>query len=286
MEAYESFARVYDDLMDNIPYEEWADYILQLLHEYHINDGLLAELGCGTGNITERLANAGYDMIGIDNSTEMLEIANEKKQEHHLPSILYLLQDMREFELFGTVNAIICVCDSINYLLDTNEITEVFRLANNYLEADGLFICDFKTRHYFKDIVADSTIAEDREDVSFIWDNYYDEESNINELALSLFIREATSAHCDNFHNRDSRKNDIGSNAPALYRKYQEFHYQRGLTIEEMKHCIDASGMELVTMYDAFTHHAATEDSERIYVIAREKKQEGKYYIKERTYKQ
>ncbi len=298
MEAYESFARVYDDLMDNIPYEEWADYILQLLHEYHINDGLLAELGCGTGNITERLANAGYDMIGIDNSTEMLEIANEKKQEHHLPSILYLLQDMREFELFGTVNAIICVCDSINYLLDTNEITEVFRLANNYLEADGLFICDFKTRHYFKDIVADSTIAEDREDVSFIWDNYYDEESNINELALSLFIKAAAfnnqpfcncnRKNCDALEGGSSANNDMQTTAPEnnIYRKYQEFHYQRGLTIEEMKHCIDASGMELVTMYDAFTHHAATEDSERIYVIAREKKQEGKYYIKERTYKQ
>ncbi len=262
MEAYESFARVYDELMDNIPYEEWADYILGLLHEYNIKGGLIAELGCGTGSITELLANAGYDMIGIDNSTEMLEIANEKKQAHHLPSILYLLQDMREFELFGTVNAVICVCDSINYLLNPSEVTEVFRLANNYLEAEGLFICDFKTRHYFKDIVADSTIAEDREDVSFIWDNYYDEESDINELALSLFIKEAS----------DTKDN-------TLYRKYQEFHYQRGLTIEEMKNCVKASGMEMVAMYDAFTHNHATEDSERIYVIAREKKQSGKYYI-------
>lgn len=274
MDAYESFARVYDELMDNIPYEEWTDYIVGLLHEYHINSGLLTELGCGTGNITELLANAGYDMIGIDNSTEMLEIANEKKQKHHLSSILYLLQDMREFELFGTVNAIICVCDSINYLLDIDEITMVFRLANNYLEAGGLFICDFKTCHYFKDIVADSTIAEDREKVSFIWDNYYDEDSNINELALSLFIKEDAS------EGEGGASKDLQTTAHEnnIYRKYQEFHYQRGLTMEEMKHCVDASGMELVAMYDAFTHHAATNDSERIYVIAREKKQEGKYY--------
>ncbi len=102
----------------------------------------------------------------------------------------------------------------------------------------------------FKDIVADSTIAEDREDVSFIWDNYYDEEQNINELALSLFIREK-----DN-----------------LYRKSQEFHYQIGLTCEDMKACIEASGMELVAMFDAFTEQPATADSERVYVIAREKK--------------
>ncbi len=258
MEAYESFAAVYDDLMDNIPYDEWVDYILALLHEHHIDTGLIAELGCGTGNITELLSLAGYDMIGIDNSADMLEIANEKKQTHHLPSILYLLQDMREFELFGTVNAIICVCDSINYLLDTSDITEVFRLANNYLEAEGLFICDFKTRHYFKDIVADNTIAEDRDDVSFIWDNYYDTESNINELSLSLFIKET------------------GRN--ALYRKYQEFHYQRGLTIAEMTECVKASGMELVAIYDAFTKIPATDNSERVYIIAKEKKQAGKYY--------
>lgn len=285
MEAYESFAKVYDDLMDNIPYEEWADYILGLLHEYNIKDGLIAELGCGTGSITELLANAGYDMIGIDNSTEMLEIANEKKQAHHLPSILYLLQDMREFELFGTVNAVICVCDSINYLLDTAEITEVFRLANNYLEAEGLFICDFKTRHYFKDIVADSTIAEDREDVSFIWDNYYDEESDINELALSLFIREPLSCNNNSDNHATKQGNTVNNDYTSdtkdhtLYRKYQELHYQRGLTIEEMKNCVKASGMELVAMYDAFTHQHATEESERIYVIAREKKQSGKYYI-------
>lgn len=270
MEAYESFAEVYDELMDNIPYEEWADYILRLLHEYHITDGLIAELGCGTGNITELLANAGYDMIGIDNSAEMLSIAYEKKQAHHLPSILYLLQDMREFELFGTVGAIVCVCDSINYLLDTAEITRVFRLANNYLETGGLLICDFKTHHYFQDIVADNTFAEDRDTVSFIWENYYDEESRINELTLSLFIREAGS--CNPRFNTQTNC-DADAAAPALYRKYQEFHYQRGLTIAEMKDCVQASGMELVAMYDAFTHHDATQNSERVYMIARKEKQ-------------
>lgn len=257
MEAYTSFAQVYDRLMDNIPYDDWITYILALLKKYNIQKGLVAELGCGTGTITEGLASAGYDMIGIDVSSDMLEVANEKKQKSGLSSILYLQQDMCEFELFGTVNAIVCVCDSINYLPDTDAVTSVFALANNYLEAGGIFICDFKTKHYFKDIVADSTIAEDREDVSFIWDNYYDEEQNINELALSLFIREK-----DN-----------------LYRKSQEFHYQIGLTCEDMKACVKASGMELVAMFDAFTEQPATADSERVYVIAREKKHAGKLYL-------
>ena len=282
MDCYNSFARVYDELMDNIPYREWAHYILGLLKEYGIENGLVAELGCGTGNITELLSDAGYDMIGIDNSEDMLEVANEKKQLHGNDSILYLLQDMEEFELFGTVNAIICVCDSINYVTDKAGITEVFRLANNYLEAGSIFICDFKTRHYFRDVVGESVIAEDRDDISFIWDNYYDEEQDINELALSLFVREdvlkRTPAGEEKSEKGGGSDDYTGADGGTIYRKYQEYHYQIGLDIEEMKKCVEESGMELVAMYDAFTHEPATHDSERVYVIARETKQSNKFY--------
>lgn len=265
MGTYDIFASVYDKLMDNIPYDDWCAYIIEILKKYGIFRGLVCELGCGTGEVTMRLADAGYDMIGIDNSYEMLEIANDKKMESGHESILYLMQDMREFELFGTVNAIVCVCDSINYLTDLSDITGVFRLANNYLESKGMFVCDFKTRHYFRDVVADSTIAEDRDDVSYIWDNYYDEYSNINELALSLFIPEAGAC------------SPCAGEAP-LYRKYQEFHYQIGLTVDDMERCVRDSGMELIAIYDAFTFEPATNDSERVYVIARETHQANKYY--------
>lgn len=263
MGIYEVFAGVYDELMDNIPYDDWCEYIIKLLKQHNVDSGLVCELGCGTGEVTMRLQAAGYDMIGIDNSYEMLEVANEKKLESGIDSILYLMQDMREFELYGTVAAIVCVCDSINYLTELSDITEVFRLANNYLEKDGIFICDFKTRHYFKDIVSDSTIAEDREDISFIWDNYYDEDSDTNELALALFVPEADGEAADE--------------AP-LYRKYQELHYQKGLTIKDMEQCVKDSGMELLAMYDAFTWETATDDSERVYLIARETHQANKYY--------
>lgn len=247
MEAYTCFAQVYDTLMDNIPYDAWASYIVELLHEYQIHKGLIAELGCGTGNITERLAKAGYDMLGIDLSPDMLMLANDKKIAHGLSSILYLMQDMCEFELNGTVDAIVCVCDSINYLTNLEEIIQVFRRVNYYLETNGIFICDFKTKHFFKDIVAGATIAEDRDNVSFIWENYYDEDTNVNELALSLFIQETDD----------------------LYRKYQELHCQLGLTLSEMKECVERSGLKLVAMYDAFTHKPATDDSERVYIVAK-----------------
>ena len=153
--------------------------------------------------------------------------------------ILYLLQDMREFELYGTVRAAVSVCDSVNYITEPEELKEVFRLVNNYLDPEGVFIFDF------------NTIAENREECSFIWDNYYYEDEKINEYDLTLFIRE-----------EGKEKN--------LYRKYQETHYQSGYTLDEMKELIQSSGLIFETAYDAFTHEAPTEKSERIYIIARE----------------
>ena len=247
MEAYTSFARVYDTFMDNIPYKEWSEYLVSLLREYGIDEGLILDLGCGTGTMTERLADAGYDMIGADNSEEMLEIAMEKRViSGH--DILYLLQDMREFELYGTVKAVVSVCDSLNYITDEEDLLQVFRLVNNYLDPEGIFIFDFNTQYKYKEILGDRTIAESREECSFIWDNYYYEEERINEYELSLFIKEES----------------------GLYRKYEETHYQRAYTLDEMKKIIERSGMEYIASYDAFTKEAPAETSERICVIARE----------------
>lgn len=249
MEAYTSFAAVYDTFMDNIPYEEWEKYLKSLLYEYGVREGLVLELGCGTGNMTEILAQSCYDMIGVDNAEEMLEIAIEKRMKSGL-DILYLQQDMREFELYGTVKAIVSVCDSVNYILEEEELEEVFRLVNNYLDPGGVFIFDFNTVYKYREILGDQTIAENREECSFIWDNYYYEEERINEYELSLFIREGDS---------------------ELYRKYQETHFQKAYDLETMKRLITQSGLEYITAYDAFTKEAPTRVSERIYVIARER---------------
>ena len=248
MEAYTSFARVYDTFMDNIPYEEWTEYLTGLLKEYGVDDGLVLDLGCGTGNMTELLAEKGYDMIGVDNAEEMLEIAMEKRIESG-HEILYLLQDMREFELYGTVHAVVSICDSVNYILEEEELLEVFKLVNNYLDPEGIFIFDFNTLYKYSQILGDRTIAESRDECSFIWDNYFYEEDNINEYELNLFIQEEDD----------------------LYRKYQEIHYQKAYCLETIKDLIERSGMEFVTAYDAFTKEGPNDKSERIYVVAREK---------------
>lgn len=249
MDAYTGFAAVYDMFMDNIPYGEWCAYVTGILQEYGIGDGLVLDLACGTGTLTRLLAAEGYDMIGIDMSEEMLEIAMEKKDPGDQGEILYLQQDMREFELYGTVRAIVSICDSMNYLTEYDDLVQVMRLANNYLDPGGVFIFDLNTEYKYRELLGEQTIAENREDGSFIWENYYDEEERVNEYDLTLFIRE-----------EDGR-----------FRKYEETHYQRAYGIEEVKRAIAESGMELAAVYDAFTKHEPGSESERVYFVARER---------------
>ena len=278
MEAYSSFAQVYDLFMDNVPYEEWSEYVIALLKEENVEDGLVLDLGCGTGKLTRLLAAAGYDMIGIDNSEEMLEIAREyeygemgeyafdepEDSEEDMQisedgaeivagvegrrKILYLLQDMREFELYGTVRAVISICDSMNYILEEEDLLQVFKLVNNYLDPGGIFIFDMNTRYKYAKMLGETTIAENREEGSFIWENYFDEEEDINQYDLTLFIKDD-----------DDR-----------YSKYEETHYQRVYDLEVVMQLLEEAGMEFVAAYDAFTREPVREDSERIYILARE----------------
>lgn len=247
MGAYEKFAQVYDLFMDNIDYEEWADYITDHLREYGIEDGLVLELGCGTGTMTGLLADKGYDMIGVDNSEEMLAEAMEKRVESG-QDILYLLQDMQEFELYGTVRAVVSVCDSLNYITEEEELQHVFALVNNYLDPHGIFLFDMNTVYKYQTMIGDATIAENREEGSFIWENSYDEESGINTYELALFI----------------------PREDGLYEKTEEVHYQRAYPLEKIKELIQNAGMELLVVYDAYTMEPPKEDSGRLTFVVRE----------------
>lgn len=250
MEAYTSFAQVYDLFMDNIPYEQWASYVKELLREYGVEDGLVLDLGCGTGSLTEQLAASGYDMIGVDLSQDMLEIALDKRSRSGL-DILYLEQDMREFELYGTVRAVVSICDSMNYLTEYEDLVQVMRLVNNYLDPGGIFVFDLNTEYKYRELMGDQTFAEAREESSFIWENFYDEAEQINEYGLTLFIQEG-----------------------ELYRRFEEVHYQRCYSLDQIKEAAAQAGMEFVTAYEAFTRREPGEESERIYVILREQGKE------------
>lgn len=253
--SYREFAWVYDLFMEETPYALWCERIRSILKEYKIEDGLLLDLGCGTGSMTEALSEAGYDMIGVDSSPEMLEEAMDKRAESGR-DILYLQQDMRSFELYGTVRAIVSVCDCINYITEKEELLKVFQLVDNYLDPGGLFIFDFNTKEKYKKI-GDDTIAENQEGASFIWENFYDEEESLNEYALTLFIEE-----------KDNHKKDY-------YHKYVEYHRQRAYEVDEMKELLTKAGLSFVAAYDGYTEHPASGASERIVMVCREKKKRG-----------
>lgn len=246
MESYTDFAYLYDEFMEDTPYDEWCDFYVKKLKDYEIGEGIVCDLGCGTGEMTVRLRKSGFDMIGIDNSVSMLDIARNKTSEYD--DILYLCQDMREFELYGTVKAIVSVCDCVNYILEKDELTEVFKLVNNYLDPKGLFVFDFNTTYKYAEVIGDSVIAENREDASFIWENFYDEETGVNEYDITFFKKEGD-----------------------LFRRFTETHLQRGYTLDEMKQCIALSGLEFLEAVDADTYGEVSKASERIIVIAREK---------------
>lgn len=264
MEAYTDFAMVYDTFMDETPYEQWCEFLMELFRKYGaqkddtrqenraVMDNLRQErntvldLGCGTGTLTELLARRGYDMIGVDLSEEMLRIAVDKREKSGL-DILYLCQDMRELELYGTVGAAVSVCDSVNYLLEEDDVVQTFRLVNNYLYPEGLFIFDFNTIYKYAEVIGDATIAEDREECSFIWENTYYEEERINEYDLTIFVREEGDR----------------------YRRFQETHLQRGYSLKEMRGMVEAAGLLFVDAIDADTHREVTQESERIYIVAR-----------------
>lgn len=247
MDAYTSFASVYDLFMDNVPYEEWCAFLCKILAQHGITDGPVLDLGCGTGKMTRLMSEQGYDMTGIDNAAEMLQIAAMEPGE--VP-ILYLLQDMQDLELDGCVRAVYSVCDCVNYVLDEEELQQAFSRVHEYLEEDGVFIFDVNTSYKYTKLLAENTFAESRDEGSFIWDNYYDEEERINEYDLTLFIPEGD----------------------ELYRRYTETHYQRNYETETLLKLLKNAGFIDICVYDDYTDASLCETSERAVFVAKKSK--------------
>lgn len=270
-EIYGEFAYVYDEFMDNIPYEQWHEYLHGLLLKYGVENGIVVDLACGTGTMTKFLADDGYDMIGVDISYEMLEVAREKylmqdefsEDENYedentdtatvdidgTTEILFLNQDMRELDLYGTATAMVCVCDGMNYITDEEDLLKVFEKVKIFLDYGGVFIFDMKTRYFYENILGNRTIAENREDAGFIWENEFDKETDINRYLLTIY--------------------SLVDDDNDLFERSQELHHQRAYDIETVKNCLEKAGLLCIEVYEAFSQKKAKTDSERIYFVAK-----------------
>ncbi|NLD49455.1 MAG: class I SAM-dependent methyltransferase, partial [Clostridiaceae bacterium] len=183
---YSGFAYIYDKLMYDIDYKKWAGYIEDIFKENGIKPSLVLDLGCGTGSFCLEMASRGYDMIGIDSSEDMLGCAAQKSAG--VKNILYLKQDMTNFELYGTVDCIVCLLDSINYVLYKKDLKRLLKLVHNYLNHGGLFIFDINTPYKFENVFMENVYYDISDEITYIWQNNFDKRKRICEFDLTFFI--------------------------------------------------------------------------------------------------
>lgn len=247
---YDLLSRVYDSINSDIDYKAWADFFEKILdREAKARPELVLDLGCGTGKMTLELSSRGYDMTGIDYSPDMLDVARDAAEEQGA-DVLWLCQDMREFELYGTVDLTVSCLDCINHLTRPSDVEKTFKLVHNYLIPDGLFIFDINGKYKFENIYADRSYVMEEDGGVCIWQNNYDEKKKICDFYITLF------EECE-----DGR-----------YERYDEEQRERMYTLAEMKRMLEKSNLEFIGAYSDFEFTEATDMDERIYIVARCKK--------------
>lgn len=253
MEQYGNFAYIYDQLMDDVDYNLWVDYIEKIIEKENVDVKNILELACGTGNLTLPLAKKEYDIAGIDISEEMLEVAREKSIKKNIPLVL-LQQDVSklDFDLYG-LDCVLCGCDGFNYIIDEKGLQNTFNKTHELLKENGIFIFDVSSYYKIKNILGNNVFAENREKIAYMWKNYFDEETSLIEMELSFFV---------------SISDEFDDDSENVFERYNEKHYQRAYKNEEILSMLKSSGFENIKIYGDFKFEEPKEDSERVFFIA------------------
>lgn len=240
---YNDFAEVYDKLQD-VDYNAFVDYYERIFEKFGKKPKLILDLACGTGNITIPMAKRGYDMIGLDLSCEMLNIARDKAAAERF-DILFLNQDMTEMELYGTVDAIVCALDGLNYITDPEDLKQVFRLVKNYLNPDGIMIFDINSEYKLREILGGNTFVNEEQGIYYVWQSEFDEKFGICDFELNFFCEQP----------------DGG------YIRFDEFQSEKAYNIEEIKDIADDAGLTVAGIYKPFGFSAPDDKEERIFFV-------------------
>ena len=251
---YDLLAPVYDYFNGDVDYVAWADFIERIIaREYTAGKPeLVLDLGCGTGSMTIEMARRGYDMTGVDYSCEMLDRARERAASEGIEGdILWLMQDMREFELYGTVDVALCCLDGINHLTSVKDLDKTLDLVHNYLIPNGLFIFDINGKAKFENVYADRSYVFEDDGAMCVWQNYYNRKSSTCDFYITMFSED-----------EDGR-----------YKREDEVQRERMYTLTSIKRALARNSMEFVGAYSDFDFTAASDKSERIYIVARCKKE-------------
>ena len=254
-DLYAVLAPFYDSFNGELDYGSWADFLEENFRRYY--DGNVAsvlDLGCGTGRMTLELAKRGYDMTGIDSSPQMLSVARDAAEKAGLDrQILFLQQDMCEFELYGTVEAIVCCLDTVNHVTDRAALSRCFHWVHNYLVPGGLFLFDVNSPYKFREVYGDRAYLLEAENVFCAWQNLYRPRSGICDFYLSLF----------------SRGEDGRYDRTDVYRR------ERLYTLAALRRLLRENRMELLAVTSGYGDFPPAPESERYYLTARAIKEEN-----------
>ena len=242
---YQAFAELYDELMNDVDYEGWADHYTRLLSIYGVREGKICECACGTGGLTIPLFRRGFQVTGADVSQEMLWQAAQKSRKQGA-AIPFVRQDMRALNLHRPMDAVLATCDGVNYLLTEEDLLSFFRAAYRSVRAGGAFVFDVSTPHKLKDILCSGLFGEDREEITYIWQNTWHEKRQTVELDLTFFVREED----------------------GKYRRIDERQHQRAWDQQTLKETLWHAGFRAVSLYGDYTMNAATDENQRWHVAA------------------
>ncbi|MDQ1144966.1 SAM-dependent methyltransferase [Bacillus sp. SORGH_AS 510] len=247
--SYEQFAYLYDELMKDAPYEEWVKFVKEKLEQYDVTGERLLDLACGTGELSIRFADEGFQVTGVDLSSDMLAVA-QAKAENRGVRIPFFEQNMIDLDGQGEFDVIGIFCDSLNYLQTENEVKATFTTALQHLAHSGLFIFDVHSTYKVAHGFIDQTFALNDEHLSYIWNSFAGEDEYSVEHDLSFFVLDELS---------------------GKYERYDEFHYQRTYPVEQYSSWLNEAGFELLEVCADFESELPSPESERIFFIARKK---------------
>ncbi len=244
LNSYNEFAEVYDLFMEEVDYKAWCNYVVDIFNLYGVKPVRILDTACGTGNITIPMSALGYEMWGLDISGDMLTIA-ENKARKLKQKIKFLNQDMANMELKEKYEAVLCMCDGVNYIADFIDLEAYFKKVHKNLEEKGIFIFDISSYYKLRNILGSNTFHEEKNNMHYIWNNNFDESSDTVEMELIFFIP-----------------------CGGLYRKFRESHLQRAYTTEGLYQLLEKVGFEEIRVFDAFNFNEPNESSERIFFSA------------------
>lgn len=246
MYSYNELAYYYDILMEDVDYGLWSDYIVELYNYYGVKPQKILDTACGTGNITIPMAKKGYTMWGVDLSTDMLSIA-QNKADKQKQKIRFLNQDMSQLRINDKFDSVLCMCDGVNYIIEEKAVLSFFKNVYERLADGGLFIFDISSRYKLSTILGNNSLYQEKNNINYIWNNNYDEKKSLVEMYLVFFVPENE----------------------ELYRRFEEEHVQKAYDAEYLTNLLQRQGFGDISVFDEFSFEKPGEKSERIFFAAR-----------------